>query len=120
MSTNATSYSIQLSGPVPPGACSRVVFDARFVTPDSIDIEFMPGDTDLNGTSEAPADVAELNGAITEGSTNLYRYDIDISGLVAPADILTEVYVLNGVNPGSVKQWADQTIVPCESAVPPG
>ncbi len=77
--------------------------------------EFLPGDVNMNGTTNTQdllALVQGLNGGMANLPENLARYDMNRSGIVNTQDLLRLVQLLNGIN--STRPWNGFSLVPCD------
>jgi hypothetical protein len=110
--SGANPYQIALSGPIPPGHTTVLVFPQASVG-QVLMYESLPGDVSMNGTVSS-GDLLELLGAMNSGAANLPqnlpRYDIDRSGSVSTTDLLRLVQLLNGIN--TSQAWNGATLNP--------
>jgi probable HAF family extracellular repeat protein len=107
-------YTISLSGPIPPGGCTRFTF-ANAAPGQVLKYEYLPGDVNMDGagnTSDLLALVQGLNSGTANLPANLPRYDTDRNTVVNTTDLLRLVQLLNGVN--TTRAWNGVSIVPCQ------
>jgi hypothetical protein len=111
--SGAGPYTIALSGSIPAGGCTDITFGSA-APGFHLRYEFLPGDADMNGTSNIE-DVLAIVHALNDGTANLpqnkARYDMDRTRFVNTGDLLRLVQLLNGVNTTQV--WNGATVVPC-------
>jgi len=98
------SFGIELSGPIPPAACTTLSF-AGSAAGQQLRYQSLPGDTSMNGmvnTQDLLSLIQALNNGDAAQSANLARYDLNRSAGGGPGvntqDLLRLVQLLNGVN----------------------
>ncbi len=120
---------LQLSGPVPVGEWTTIratvedflgnrienIGDLGPGTdePDRIDIGFLPGDVDQNGTVD-PLDLFEFRSLVTQGSSAGQAHLLDIAdinrnGSIEPMDLFRYRQLLQGVSPAT-QAWSGATL----------
>ncbi|HEY3241744.1 MAG TPA: hypothetical protein VGM03_00190, partial [Phycisphaerae bacterium] len=104
VSGGGTTYTITLSGVIPPTHCTTLTF-AGTNAGQKLQYQFLPADTDLNAavnTQDLLTLVQRLNDGTANQPGNLARYNIDRStgpgNQVNTSDLLRLVQLLNGVN----------------------
>ncbi|HEY3242359.1 MAG TPA: PQQ-dependent sugar dehydrogenase [Phycisphaerae bacterium] len=95
-------FSVSLSGPIPPGYCTRFTFAHTAEGPSNpLTYRFLPGDVNGSGTSNTQ-DLLALANALATGATTLSMHDINRDGAVNTADLLRLAHLLNGTNTSQV------------------
>jgi hypothetical protein len=108
--SGAGPYTVTLSGPIPPGHCTRFTFgntDALNAA-NVLTYYFLPADVDHDGVPST-LDLLAMVTALNTGTATLANNDIDRNGLINTVDILRTVQLLNGVNTAQV--WNGATLV---------
>ncbi len=107
------TIKLNLNGPIPPGAWTCFTYTPANLTKC---LGFLPGDAN-GGRAAVPSDILDivdsLNGVRVPPLT-LAQCDIDRSGICAPADLITEIDLLNGSNTFVV--WNGKLLPVCPSA----
>lgn len=103
-------YTVTLSGPVPPGHCTRFTFanTNTSIASNVVTYRFLPGDVDPDGTPST-LDLLAMVNALNSGTATLANNDIDRNGSVNTVDILRLVQLLNGVNTAQV--WNGASLI---------
>ncbi len=103
------AFVIELSGPIPPGYCTRFTFANTSPGPaNPLVYRFLPGDSNADGTSNVQ-DLLALVQALNAGSPSLAAHDINRNGVINTQDLLRLVQLLNGV--GATQAWNGVSIV---------
>jgi hypothetical protein len=96
-------FSVTLSGPIPPGYCTRFTFAyTAGGSSNPLTYRFLPGDVSGDGTSNTQ-DLLTLASALSTGITKPTTHDINRDGAVSTLDLLRLVHLLNGTN--STQAW---------------
>ncbi len=107
--SGAGPYTVTLSGPIPPGYCTRFTFaNANAGDSNPLTYRFMPGDASGNLTTNTQ-DLLALIQAINAGAPPVELFDVNRSGVVNTQDLLRIVQLLNGVD--STQPWNGVSLV---------
>jgi hypothetical protein len=106
-------YDIVLSGPIPTRECTTITFLGT-VPGENLQYRFLPGDYNLNGTTNTQ-DLLDLVQALNNGASanpnNRARWDGNRNNLVNTQDLLRCVQLLNGALTTEV--WNQKTVTAC-------
>ncbi|HEY3243754.1 MAG TPA: dockerin type I domain-containing protein [Phycisphaerae bacterium] len=116
-SLGGNAYQIALDRVIPTRECSTITFNAGNIAGQKVQYQYLPGDVDLNGTTNT-GDLSALTRArnnpdITTGNPgpNLAHYDINRDGVIDDADVTRLLQLLNGTNTTEV--WNGKTVANC-------